>query len=233
MELNNKVAIITGISKGIGKATAQKLLDKGATVVGWGRHAPDYDHDDLHFIKTDVRDSEAVQQAFEKTQSAVGEEVHILINNAGVGYNATFEEMDEELWHKIFDVNVHGVFYCTKAVLPQMKEQEFGHVINLSSIAGKTGIPEMVAYCGAKHAVRGISQSLFKEVRAYNIKVSCLYPGSTKTHFFDNIEGTDTADFMMSPDTIADTIVSALTTPDNFLMVDWEMRPLITPKYKK
>lgn len=227
MDLTGKVAIITGVSKGIGLATAEALLAKGAIVAGWGRTAPAHlTHDRFQFFACDVRDEVAVQEAFTNTQRELGAEVHVLVNNAGLGISGEVDGFSSEQWKLMFDTNVHGMFYCTKAVLPQMKKQQLGHIFNISSIAGTTGIEKMAGYCATKFAVRGFSQSVFKEVRKDGIKVTCIYPGSTQTNFFDDIPGTEANDSMMQPQDIADTIIYAAETPFNFHLVDIEMRPL-------
>ena len=227
MELTDKVILVTGVSKGIGLATAEALLARGAVVAGWGRTPPAaLTHERFQFFECDVRDEHAVQEAFRNTQRAVGPEIHGLVNNAGLGISGPVDGFSSDDWKLLFDTNVHGLFYCTKAVLPQMKRQQLGHIVNISSIAGQTGIEKMAGYCATKFAVKGFSQSLFKEVRNDGIKVTCLYPGSTQTNFFDDIPGTDAHAQMMQPADIASAIVYTLETPSNFHVVDIEMRPL-------
>ncbi|KAA9339418.1 SDR family NAD(P)-dependent oxidoreductase [Hymenobacter busanensis] len=227
MDLNGKVAIVTGVSKGIGLATAQLLLAQGAVVAGWGRHAPEgLTHERFQFFACDVRDEVSVTEALTNTQRELGQEIHVLVNNAGLGISGAIDGFSSEDWHRMFDTNVHGLFYCTRAVLPQMKRQQLGHIINISSIAGLTGIEMMAGYCATKYAVRGFSHSLFKEVRSDGIKVTCIYPGSTQTNFFDDIPGTTANPSMMQPEDIGSAILYAIQTPFNFHIVDVEMRPL-------
>ena len=227
MDLTGKVAIVTGASKGIGRATVEALLARGAAVAGWGRTAPaDLVHDRFQFFGCDVRDEHAVAEAYTNTQRELGPEIHVLVNNAGLGIAGPVDGFSSDDWRLMFDTNVHGTFYCARAVLPQMKRQQLGHIVNIASIAGTTGIENMAGYCATKFAVRGFSQSLFKEVRNDGIKVTCLYPGSTQTNFFDAIPGTTANDSMMSPADIAGAIIYALETPPNFHIVDVEMRPL-------
>ena len=227
MDLTGKVAIVTGASKGIGRATVEALLARGVTVAGWGRTAPaGLVHDRFQFFECDVRDEHAVAEALTNTQRELGPDIHVLVNNAGLGIAGSVDGFSSDDWRLMFDTNVHGTFFCTRAVLPLMKRQQLGHVVNIASIAGTTGIENMAGYCATKFAVRGFSQSLFKEVRNDGIKVTCLYPGSTQTNFFDDIPGTAINDSMMRPEDIASAIVYSLETPDNFLIVDMEMRPL-------
>lgn len=226
MELRNKTAIVTGVSKGIGLATVKALLSEGCNVVGWGRTKPTLDHDNFHFVETDVRSFKSVEKAYESTVSELGDEIAVLINNAGLGYEGYLDEMDMEHWHQMFETNVDGIYYCSKMVIPKMKEHDLGHIINISSIAGTTGIPGMSAYVATKHAVRGLSHSMYKELRNFGIKVTCIYPGSVKTNFFDEIDSVQANDNMMMPEDIASTIVHCLKSSGNYHHVDIEVRPL-------
>ncbi len=226
MELTDKIAVVTGVSKGIGKATVEALLSEGCIVAGWGRTAPEIQHMNFYFIETDVRNFDSVQAAYDQTVSQLGEDIAILVNNAGLGYEAMFEDIDPKHWHAMFETNVDGIFYTSKLVIPQMKKNDEGHIINISSIAGTTGVPGMSAYCATKHAVRGLSQSMYKELRQYGIKVTCIYPGSVKTNFFDDIDSVTANDNMMRPEDIAGTIVHCLQSHANYHHVDIEVRPL-------
>ena len=227
MDLTGKVAIVTGASKGIGRATVEALLARGAAVAGWGRTAPDgLVHDRFQFFGCDVRDEHAVAEALTNTLRELGPDVHVLVNNAGLGIAGPADGFASDDWRLMFDTNVHGTFYCTRAVLPHMKRQQLGHIVNIASIAGTTGIENMAGYCATKFAVRGFSQSLFKEVRNDGIKVTCFNPGSTQTNFFDDIPGTTANDSMMRPEDIASAIIYSLETPANFHVVEVELRPL-------
>ncbi|NEM99013.1 SDR family oxidoreductase [Pontibacter burrus] len=227
MELKGKIAVVTGVSKGIGLSTVEALLDKGAIVAGWGRNAPELKHENFHFFECDVRYPESVQRAFDQTISQLGVHVSVLVNNAGLGIGGYLDEQSIEDWLTMFETNVNGVFYCSRLVLPGMKELGEGHIINISSIAGTTGIEGMSGYCGSKYAVRGISQSLYKEVRNYGVKVTCIFPGSVNTNFFDNFENITSRENMMRPEDIASTIVHALESHANYHHVEIEVRPLM------
>lgn len=225
MNLNGKVAVITGVSKGIGYATTKALLEKGATVYGLGRNNNDLIHANYHFISCDVRNFRSVEVAFHQillTHNAID----ILLNNAGLGYFGNLEEMEVDIWHEMFETNVNGIFYCCKMALPGMKKQQYGHIINIASTAALEGMPQVAGYCGTKWAVKGISESLFKEVRDDKIKVTCIYPGSTKTDFFRNSGSIKPHDYMLMPEDLATAIIQALEMPDNFHTVNLEVRPL-------
>lgn len=224
MELKNKVAVVTGVSKGIGYHTALQLLQQGCMVYGLGRNNQ-ISHPNFSFISCDIRNREEVETVFNriiKEQAAI----HILINNAGLGYFGWLEEMTYTQWDEMMQTNVNGIFYCCKQVLPIMKQQQCGHIVNIASTAALEGMPQVAAYCASKWAVKGLSESLFKEVRDFKIKVTCIYPGSTKTDFFRNSANIKPHDYMLMPEDVAANILYALQAPDNFHTVNLEIRPL-------
>lgn len=221
MDLQNKTAIVTGASRGIGHSITNALLDNGVSVAGWSRTKPEgFVHENFHYIKADLTQQESVQEAYQQTTELLGKQIHILINNAGTGYKGVMEEMPPERWHYLFDLNVHGIFYVTRLVIPQMKANEEGHIINISSGAGTNGIAEMSCYSATKHAVVGISRSLHQELRDYGIKVTCLSPGSVDTGFSDSEKN------KLQPDDLAQSAVHILQCPQNFHFTDVQVRPL-------
>lgn len=226
MNITDKNAIVTGASKGIGFSITQALLHEGVKVAGWSRSAPDIQHEHFHYIQADIADATSVEQAFQETQKVLGNEIHILINNAGIGYRGNIEEMLIDQWQQLFNVNVHGLFYVTRLVVPQMKALQTGHIINISSGAGTNGIAGMVAYCGTKHAVHGISHALHAELRYDGIKVTCLSPGSVETNFNKAMGAKPSGKNKMMPEDIAASVVHALKTSQNYHYVDMEVRPL-------
>lgn len=231
MELRDKVAIVTGASKGIGKAIALALLDKGVKVAAWNRSKPDIEHPNFRFVECNIAQPDAVAKAYAETIQAFGLQIDILVNNAGLGFFGKIEETPWDVWQQMFDVNVHGLYHCTKAVLPQMKAQKRGHLVNIASIAGLTGVNEASGYVGTKHAVRGISHSIYPEVKKDNIKVTVVYPGSVNTEFFNGIDSINANPTMLHPEDIAKLIINVLETPDNFNTLDVEIRPM-NPVYK-
>jgi NADP-dependent 3-hydroxy acid dehydrogenase YdfG len=225
MELQGTVAIVTGASRGIGLAVANALLQRGALVAGWSRTTAPTQHPHYLHCPTDIRNLESVRAAYGATLQAFGTPL-ILVNNAGLGHEAPLLSTAPEQWHEMFDTNVHGLYYSTREVLGKMKEQGRGHIVNISSVAGTTGIPGMTAYCATKYAVRGFSQALLKEVRPLGVKVTCVFPGSVNTHFFDSINSVQASDQMMHPDHVAATIVHCLESPDNYEVAEVEVRPM-------
>jgi short-subunit dehydrogenase len=232
MELKNKIAVVTGVSKGVGLEVVKQLLEKGTIVAGWGRTAPDLKHANFHFFVCDVAVEEQVEKAFLATVEKLGSDIRILVNNAGFGVAGKFEVMSSEDWKSMFDTNVHGIFYVSKRLVPAMKAADEGHILNVASIAGLNGVANFAGYVGTKHAVRGISHSMYMELRDFGIKVSSIFPGSIQTNFFDNIEGTKVNESMMRPEDVAQTIVQTLETHPNYFVADVECRPL-RPKGKK
>ena len=231
MELKNKIAIVTGSSKGIGLELVKQLLDKGMKVAGWSRTDPKIDNENFQFVKTDVSDAGSVKNAFEETTIKFKGKVSVLVNNAGMGHYGPMLDMSFDKWKEMFDINVHGIYFCSNSVIPGMKEMDEGHIVNVGSIAGLNPIKGMVGYAGSKHAVTGISHSMFMELREFGIKVTCIYPGSVKTNFFDKIDAYEANDNMMRPEDVASSIVYCLETHENYLPVDFEVRPL-RPKGK-
>lgn len=231
MEIKNKVAVVTGASKGIGLELVKQLLDKGMKVAGWSRTAPEILDPNFLFVKVDVGDVDSVHNAHNITTEKFGEGIHVLVNNAGLGHYGPMDEMPFEQWKQMFDINVHGIFFCSNTVIPKMKEMDEGHIINVSSIAGLNPVKGMVGYAGTKHAVTGITHSMYMELRDFGIKVTCIYPGSVKTNFFDDISMVEANDNMMRPEDVASSIVHCLETHENYLPVDLEIRPL-RPKGK-
>jgi len=225
MELQNKIAVVTGANKGIGHECVQQLLEKGAIVVGICRSGCGHSHPNYTCLTADVRQWEGLSEAFSTIIEKHGK-IDILINNAGLGYFGHCDELPIEQWHEMFDTNVTGLFYATRLALPTMKQQGLGHIVNISSIAGLEGYQQVSAYCATKFAVRGFSDALYKEVRDFGVKVTCVYPGSVKTDFFRHSENIKAHDNMLMPQDVAQQIIYCLESPPNFHNVNLEIRPL-------
>lgn len=235
MNLQNKVAVVTGASRGLGLAFAEALVERGATVYGLARSADDLSEieSDLngvfHGIACDVRDRAAVRAAFEQVEAEAGR-CDVLINNAGLGRFDAVDALSEADWDAMIDTNVTGLFLCTQAAVPMMKAQNAesgfgGHIVNIASIAGLLGNPNLSGYNASKFAVRGFSEAIMKELREDGIKVTGIYPGSVATHFSDESGGGGSAN-PMRPGDVAATVIHVLEGPDNYLISDVVMRPL-------
>ncbi|NGP88189.1 SDR family oxidoreductase [Fodinibius halophilus] len=231
MDINTKTAIITGASSGIGTAFSSALIEQGATVYGLARSTNKLkkiqEKLGKQFIPVtlDITDYKAVEQWIDNTFSEQNLP-DILINNAGLGRFGEVDKLSVEDWESMIKTNLSGTFYMTRQLVPLMKENEsVCHIINIASIAGKIGNPQLTGYNASKFGVRGFSEALFKEVRYDGIKVTCFYPGSIATDFFKQVD-MDTHPNMMQPGDVADVLVNILQTPDNFLINDITMRPL-------
>lgn len=221
MDIQNKLAIVTGGSRGIGLATVKALIQQGAIVASWSRTAPEsFSQPNLHHFETDLTDEVSVEHSYAGTGKKLGKQVSVLINNAGAGYHGVMEEMDTDQWRYLFDLNVHAIFYTTKRVIPVMKKVRAGHIINIGSGAATNGIAQMSCYCGTKHAVAGISESLHLELRDFGIKVSCVSPGSVDTGFSSSKKN------KLKPEDLARTIIHLLQAPRNYHVTDIQVRPL-------
>ncbi len=246
--MQGKVAIITGASSGIGAATALALAKAGASVALLGRSserlaviATKADEDGIVVLSVpcDVCDEAQVNSAFTKIHEKFGR-IDILVNSAGLSLNGEVDGYSLADWRTVLDTNLTGTFLTCRAVLPAMKEQGAGQIINISSGAGRNGIKNMAAYCAAKFGVIGFTESLALEVRQHNIRVSVLLPGSVATNFSATAKRADTnADtnhatlqkngeigYSLIPEEVAAVIVGMLMQPQQAWMSEVALRPL-------
>ena len=184
------VAIVTGVSGGIGEATARALHSAGYRVFGTSRRAPVTKSPGIEYLVCDVTSEESVQAAVGEVLSKAGR-VDLLVNNAGVGLVAAAEESSLEQAKSLFDVNLFGLIRMTKAVLPTMRNQRAGRIVNLSSVMGLIPAPFMALYAASKHAVEGYSESLDHEIRGSGVRVVLVEPAYTRTAFEGNVYQAD------------------------------------------
>jgi len=221
MNIEKKLAIVTGASRGIGLAISKVLTENGMLVAGLSRNTPDdLSHPNFQHFPTDLTIEESVDEAVQKIHDSYAETVSVLVNNAGVGFRGNIEETPSDKWKYLFDLNVHGLFYISKRIIPEMKNTGIGHIINISSGAGTNGIAGMSAYCGTKHAVVGITESMHQELRDFGVKVTCLSPGSVDTGF------SATKKNKLQPVDMANSVLHILQCPKNFHYTDIQVRPL-------
>ena len=217
--LKGKIALVTGAGKGIGKAIALALAAEGAHVGLIARTEKDLVITSKEikatgvkavFATADVSNRGEVEKAVEKIKGELGD-IDILINNAGTGTFGKFLELEPEVWEQQIKINVFGVYYTTRAVLPSMIERSSGDIVNISSTAGKTGAATTSAYSASKFAVFGLSESLMQEVRKHNIRVMALAPSTVVTdlaYSADLIKGDPNR--VMHPEDLAELIMAQL-----------------------
>ena len=179
------VAIVTGATTGIGAATARALHANGYHVFGTYRKLPPTQIPGLDYVPCDVTDDWAVDAAVREVLAKAGR-IDVLVNNAGVGLMGAAEESSLEQAKSIFDVNLFGAIRMTNAILPSMRQQRSGRIINISSVLGLIPAPFLALYASSKHAIEGYSESLDHEVRGSGIRVVLIEPAYTRTGFDSN-----------------------------------------------
>jgi short-subunit dehydrogenase len=187
---NPGVALVTGTSSGIGRATARALQNADFRVFGTSRRAASETSDGVVMLTCDVTNDASVAKLVDEVLATAGR-IDLLVNNAGTGLLGGAEESSMVQAQSLFDVNVFGVFRVTKAVLPTMRRQGKGRIVNLSSVQGFIPAPYFALYSSTKHAVEGYSESLDHELRPFGIRVVLVEPAYTRTSFEDNLARPD------------------------------------------
>jgi 3-oxoacyl-[acyl-carrier protein] reductase len=229
-----KSALVTGGTKGIGRAIAESLIKTGARVAITARNQDEIAQAVLQLNAIgpgtatghvcDVRDYNQVKSVFANLEG-----LDILINNAGVGIFGSVESMSVEDFRAVLETNVFGVFYCCHEAIPLMKQRGGGYIINISSLAGTNPHSEMAAYNASKFGLNGFSEALMQEVRHDNIKVSYIMPGSVNTEFGGD-EPSNEKSWQLQPSDIAQVVIDLLSYPDRALPSRVEIRPSRPPK---
>ncbi|WP_234735839.1 SDR family oxidoreductase [Tellurirhabdus bombi] len=181
----SKVILITGASSGIGRSTAEYLASRGHRVYGTFRKLPT-EAISFSALQMDVTDPVSIRRAVDEVLQKEGNRIDVLINNAGLGIMAALEEVSLEMVQQLFSTNVYGVLQVTQAVLPTMRVQKSGHIINISSIAGTMGLPFRGMYSASKAAVEMMTEALSLEMRPFGVKVCSLLPGDVRTNISQN-----------------------------------------------
>jgi NAD(P)-dependent dehydrogenase (short-subunit alcohol dehydrogenase family) len=234
--LSGQTAVVTGAGRGIGAAIAEKLASLGANVVLCGRT-------EKHLLATasaisgaegkaqvrpcDVSDLGSVDALATWVEQTFGR-LDILVNNAGVGaFTAPLHELTPEEWEKVLNTNLRGVFYCIRAFAPLMIRGKSGHIINISSLAGKNALPNGAAYAASKWGLNGLSYSVAEELRAHNIRVSVVCPGSVNTELSPH-EGKNPLK-MLKPDDVAHVVAMLVQQAPQSFVSEVLIRPTQKP----
>lgn len=245
--IRNKVVIVTGASSGIGYSTALKLSKAGAKVAAGARRVEKLESlkkevqqygGEILVKKLDVTKKEDCD-SFINLVNQTWNKIDILINNAGIMPLSFFKNLKVSEWEQMIDVNLKGILYCTAAVIPYMITKKSGHIINLSSVAGRIVFPAGSVYCATKHAVTAFSEGLRQELsQRYNIKVTCIEPGVVSTELPNTITDKSLESFVkavkemesLKADDIANAIIYSLDSPPYLNINEILLRPLSQEK---
>ena len=230
-----KTALITGATSGIGRATAQEFAKQGIRLIICGRRQERLDtlketlkkYTDVHVLNFDVRNRKAVFSAIESLPENF-KHVDILINNAGNAHGLDpIHEGSLDDWDAMIDINVKGLLYVSKAIIPQMTERNSGHIINIGSLAGKEVYPNGNVYCASKHAVVAVTEGMRLDLNPYGIKVAAINPGLVETEFSQvRFKGKTLADNVykgykaLRPEDVADVIYFVISRPKHVNIAD-------------
>jgi len=234
MELKGKIAVITGASRGIGRAIARDLARAGVYVILTARNG----HDLKEVVRSiareggkasaftlDISDEAAVQQ-FLGSLSDMCAHVDILVNNAGIGSFQPVTETDSNFWDQVMDVNVKGTFLMCKHLLALMQTNGGGHIISIASDVSKRTFANGAMYCASKYAQDAFCSALRKELRPFNIKVSVIYPGLVETSFNGHIPGTNEEQLRLNPEDVANSVNYVLSAPAHVVIDELMIHPL-------
>jgi len=234
--LRGQVAVVTGAGRGIGAGIAGKLAALGATTVLLGRtreHLQStanalYELDGkAQVLECDVMDLRSVESAAQEVDRSLGR-VDILVNNAGIGgFGGPLHSLPPEQWDKILNTNLRGVYYSIRSFAPIMMRASSGHIVNISSLAGKNPLPNGAAYAASKWGLNGLSYSVAEELRSFNIRVSVVCPGSTNTDLSPH-EGKNAAK-MLQPDDVAHAVSMIVTQAPQSFISEVLLRPTQKP----
>ena len=234
--IGGQVAVVTGAGRGIGAAIARQLSAMGATLVLGGRAVAPLESTakaitdtggKCEVVPCDVSDPSAVEAAARLVEASLGR-VDILVNNAGIaGPGGPLHQLAPEAWDQIFNTNLRGVYCTTRAFAPMMIRARSGHIINISSLAGKNALPNGAAYAASKWGLNGLTYSMAEELRAHNIRVSVICPGSVHTEFSEHAG--KNAEKMLQPSDVAHAVAMIVTQAPRSFASEILLRPTQKP----
>ncbi len=236
MDLKGKRIIITGASKGIGRACALMLAEKGCRLVLTARTRPLLEEvadgvcrrgGEAHSLTLDMSLEKDIREMVNETVRLLGG-IDVLINNAGLGIFKPIAETSTEEWDTMFNLNMRGLFIATREALPHLRKAGESFVVNVASLAGKNPIPGGAGYAATKHAVMGFTKSLMLEERKNGLRTLAICPGSVDTPFFDrhrDMLNDDKRKRILKANDVASAIVHALELPQNAMISEIDIRP--------
>ena len=234
MDLNGGTAIVTGASRGIGRAIAEALSKEGMRLVIGARSPGPLDEaaraigGEVETVAGDIGDDAVAARLVETAVRRFGR-LDVVVNNAGIGHQGRFEDMDPAEFDRVYRTNVRGPFLLMKAAIPVMRRQQGGTLVTLASLAGKNPVPNRAAYAASKWAMIGLSRSVLQEVRKDGIRVIILEPGSTLTEFGHDAAKMAQAEKLVRPEDVAAVLVAALKLPARATVSEIEIRPTDPP----
>jgi 3-oxoacyl-[acyl-carrier protein] reductase len=234
--LDGQVAVITGAGRGIGAAIAAKIAGLGATVVLCGRTRKPLESTadaiskaggQAKALPCDVTDLSSIEAAAAHVDKTLGR-IDILVNNAGVGgFGGPLHQLAPESWDQVLNTNLRGVYYGIRAFAPMMIRARTGHIVNISSLAGKNALPNGAAYAASKWGLNGLSYSVAEELRAHNIRVSVVCPGSVDTELSPHAGKDKTK--MLQPEDVAHVVAMLVTQAPQSFVSEILLRPTQKP----
>ncbi len=234
MSLQNKVAIVSGASRGIGRAIAENLGAAGATVLLLARNENELNEvvnfiqqtgGKAHAFAFDITDENLIKEFVAEAMSSFAK-IDILVNNAGIGSFHPVTDTDSNFWDKVMAVNVKGTFLLSKHIVPIMQKQQSGHILNIVSDVAKRTFENGALYCASKYAQDAFSSALRKEVRKHEIKVSVIYPGLVDTFFNNGKPGKAENKSHLKPADIAAAVNYILSAPQHVVIDELMIHPI-------
>jgi len=233
--LAGMTALVTGASRGIGLAIARRLAELGARLSLCARDSARLESAaaalrnegfEALAMVADVTNANEIQSFVDRTHRELGP-IDILINNAGIGRFGPAHQMSEADWDAVLDTNLKSVFLVTRAVAPGMIERKRGHIVNISSLAGKNAFANGGIYCASKWGLMGLTACMAEDLRAHNIRVSAICPGSVATDFSPHT-GRDTSK-LLQPDDVAHAVATLVTQAPQSFISEIDLRPTQKP----